>query len=79
VITEKTLYIQLPYMLVCHKPVEFAVNNMEMELKSPGELVMKFNSEALFDGASGGMTCMWRLENAGKVHHHLKRVKARAL
>jgi hypothetical protein len=75
VVTQQTFYVQFPYMLVCKKPVEYAATRLELELKNPTKLVMKFTVEDLFEDATGGLTCHWRTHNAPAIHAHLREMQ----
>ncbi|GJM10600.1 MAG: hypothetical protein DHS20C11_28760 [Lysobacteraceae bacterium] len=77
VISRQTFYVQFPYMLVCNKPIDFAVKHIELDLKSDGELMMKFDVERLFDDATGELTCLWRTTNAAGIRAHLQFVARR--
>lgn len=77
VITQRTFYVQLPYMLLCDRPIEEAVPHLELALKGPAELAMKFGVEQLFERATGQLTCYWRTENAGPILSHLRNLRAR--
>jgi hypothetical protein len=77
VITQRTFYVQLPYMMLCDRPIEKAVQHLEMELKGPAKLVMKFGVEDLFDQATGQLTCHWRFENASAILAHLQSLQER--
>lgn len=72
VVTQRTFYAQLPYMLLCDRPIEEAVQHLELELGDGAELVMKFGVEALFERATGQLTCYWRTENAATIFGHLR-------
>ena len=72
VITQRTFYVQLPYMIVCDRPIEKAVEHLELELKGPARLAMKFGVEELFDQTTGRLTCYWRTENAAAILAHIR-------
>ena len=72
VITQRTFYVQLPYMIHCDRPIEKAARHLELKLEGPGRLLMKFGVEELFDNATGQLTCYWRTDNAGAIFTHLK-------
>lgn len=76
VVTRQSFYVQLPYMLVCNKPAKYAADRIKLELKSQDELVMKFVVEDLFEGATGGLTCLWRIENAAEIYAYLKGIQS---
>ena len=71
VITERTFYVQFPYMIVCDISLDIARKNIKMELKNDSMLIMKFNVEALFASCTGGLTCYWRLSNAREIYQYL--------
>ena len=72
VITQRTFYVQLPYLLLCDRPVEEAVQHLQLELDGPAKLVMKFGVEELFEQATGGLTCHWRTESAPAIFAHIR-------
>ena len=76
VITEESFYVQFPYMIRCDQPIEKAVQHLELKLDGPSKLVMKFGVEALFDQATGQLTCHWRTDNAAAIFAHLQSVGA---
>ena len=39
VITQRTFYVQFPYMILCDQPIEKAVQHLELELKDPATSV----------------------------------------
>ena len=73
VITQRTFYVQFPYMILCDRPIEEAVQY----LVGPAKLVMKFGVEELFEQATGQLTCYWRTENAAAILAHLRSLRAR--
>ena len=77
VITHQTFYVQFPYMILCDQPIQHAAQHLELELEGPSTLVMKFGVEALFERATGDLTCYWRTENAPAILAHLRDVRAR--
>ena len=77
VITGRTFYVHLPYMILCDQPIEEAIQYIELELKSPNKLVMKFEVEKLFANSTGNLTCYWRTENASRIFNHLSDLRAR--
>lgn len=77
VITQKTFYVQFPYMILCDQPIEEAVRHLELELKGPAKLVMRFVVEKLFEQATGQLTCYWRTENAAAILIHIRNLQAR--
>jgi len=77
VITQRTFYVQFPYMILCDRPIEEAVRHLELELKGPAKLVMKFGVEELFERATGQLACYWRTENAAPIFAHLGSLQAR--
>ena len=77
VITQRTFYVQFPYMILCDQPIEEVVRHLELELQGPAKLVMKFVVEELFDKATGELTCYWRTENAVAILDHLRKLQAR--
>ena len=76
IVTKKSLYIHLPYLLICDKPAANAVRHIELELRSATELLMKFDVEMLFDGATGGLTCLWRTNNAEAIDVYLRELSS---
>lgn len=72
VITQRTFYVQFPYMILCDRPIEEAVRHLELELDGHAKLVMKFGVEELFQQASGQLTCYWRTENAAAILAHIR-------
>ena len=54
VISNRTFYVQLPYMIICDKPVEEAVKHIRLELQGSGKLVMDFDVENIIEDSSGG-------------------------
>ncbi len=77
VITQRTFYVQFPYMILCDRPIEEAVQHLELELDGPTKLVMKFGVEELFQQVSGQLTCCWRTENAAAILAHIRSLQAR--
>ena len=77
VITQRTFYVQFPYMIFCDRPIEEAVQHLELELKGPARLVMKFGVEELFEQATGQLTCYWRTDNAAAILDHVNNLRAR--
>ena len=77
VITQRSFYDQLPYMILCDQPVEEAVRYLELELQGPKKLVMKFEVEKLFEQSTGKLTCYWRTENAAGIFDHIRDLQAR--
>lgn len=75
VITGCSFYVQFPYMLLCDKPIEEAIQHLDLELKGSKELVMKFQVEKLFEQSTGGLTCYWRTENAPKIFSHIRNLQ----
>ncbi|GAX59363.1 protease [Candidatus Scalindua japonica] len=71
VITRRSFYIQFPYMILCDKPVEDVVKYLELELKGPDKLVMKFEVEKIFEPSTGSLTCYWRTDNASAIFNHI--------
>ncbi len=67
VITKRTFYVHLPFMIHCEKPIEEAVQYLDLELSGPTKLVMKFGVEKLFEKSTGNLTCYWRTENASAI------------
>lgn len=76
VVTNKTLYIALPYKLVVDRPIESAINHLELEAPETGQLKMKFDVESLFDGASGELVCYWRTIHADVILRHLESIQS---
>ena len=76
VITHRTFYVQFPCMILCDRPIEEAVQYLELELKGRAELAMKFGVEELFEHATGQLTCYWRTENAAAILSHLRNLRA---
>jgi len=76
VITKKTFYLDLPFMIHCEKPIEDAVQYIELELNDDTKLVMKFEVEKLFDKSSGELTCYWHTDNASAIMDHIKELQA---
>ena len=76
VITQRTFYVQFPYMILCDQPIEKAVHHLEMELEGPAKLVMKFGVEELFEQATGELTCYWRFDDAAAILAHLEDLRA---
>jgi len=74
-ITTRSFYVALPHKLSCRKPIEFAAQHLDLELKGPKRLLMTFDVEALFDDATGEMSCLWRTENAKRLQWHLEQFK----
>ena len=72
VITQRTFYVQLPYMILCDRPIEKAVQHLELELKGSERLVMNFGVEELFENAIGELTCHWRTENVAAILGHIR-------
>lgn len=77
VITKRSFYLQLPYMILCDQPVEEAVRYLELELQRPKKLIMKFEVEKLFEQSTGKLTCYWRTENAARIFDHIRDLQAR--
>jgi hypothetical protein len=77
VITQRTFYVQFPYMILCDQPIEKAVHHLELKLKGPAELVMSFGVEELFEQATGQLTCYWRTNNAGAILAHINNLRTR--
>jgi hypothetical protein len=77
VITQRTFYVQFPYMILCDQPIERAVHHLELELKGSSKLVMKFGVEELFERATGQLTCHWRTENAASILSHIHALRTR--
>ena len=77
VITHRTFYVQFPYMILCDRPIEEAVGHLDLELRGPAKLVMKFRVEELFDRATGQLTCYWRTESATSIFAHIRSLQAR--
>ncbi len=71
VITKQTLYVHLPFMIQCDRPIEEAVQYLEVELQGSSKLVMKFVVEKLFEQSTGELTCYWRTENASAILDHI--------
>jgi hypothetical protein len=77
VITQQTLYVQLPYMILCDQPIEEAVNHLDLQLEGPSKLAMKFGVEQLFEQATGQLTCYWRTGSAAAIDAHLRGLQGR--
>ena len=77
VITQRTFYVQFPYMILCDQPIEKAVRHLELKLDNPAKLVMTFGVEELFERATGQLTCSWRIENAASILSHIRDLQAR--
>ncbi len=77
VITKRTFYVQLPFMILCDKPIQEAVQYLELELQGPEKLIMKFGVEKLFEQSTGDLTCYWRTENASAIMDHIKKLQVR--
>ena len=75
-ITQRSFYVQFPYMILCDKPIEEAFRHIELELKGGKKLVMKFDVEKLFEGSKGNLTCYWRTENAPEIFDHICNLQA---
>ena len=71
VITKRTFYVHLPFMIQCDRPIEEAVQYLEVELQGSSKLVMKFVVEKLFEQSTGELTCYWRTENASAILDHI--------
>jgi hypothetical protein len=63
--------------VLCDQPIDKAIQHLELELKGPARLVMKFGVEALFERATGDLTCHWRTENASAIFAHISNLQAR--
>ena len=77
VITQRTFYVQFPYMILCDRPIEEAVKHLELELKDPAKLAMIFGVEKLFEKATGELTCYWRTDNAAAILAHINNLRVR--
>jgi hypothetical protein len=64
-------------MIHCEKPIEEAVQYLDLELSGPTKLVMKFGVEKLFEKSTGNLTCYWRTENASAIMDHISELQAR--
>ncbi len=77
VITRRTFYVQLPFMIHCYQPIEEAVQYLELELQGPAKLRMKFGVEKLFEQSTGELTCYWRTEKASAIMDHISELQTR--
>ncbi|MBL4689995.1 MAG: hypothetical protein JKY68_00795, partial [Rhodospirillales bacterium] len=77
VITKRTFYVHLPFMILCDKPIEEAVQYLELELKGPTKLAMKFGVDKLFEQSTGELTCYWRTEKASAIMDHINELQTR--
>lgn len=75
VITKRTFYVQLPFMILCDKPILEAVQFLDLELQGPAKLKMKFGVEKLFERSTGDLTCYWRTENAFEIMNYIKKLQ----
>lgn len=76
VISNRTFYVQLPYMIVCDKPIEEAVQHIQLELQGADKLVMKFDVEKLFESSTGELTCHWRTNNSDVIYRYLQNLQS---
>ena len=79
VITKRSFYVNLPYMIICEIPIEKAVQYIELDLKGPQKLVMKFRVEKLFKQSTGELTCYWRTENFLAIMNYVNELRSSAL
>ncbi len=75
VITKQTFYVQLPFMIICDKPIKEAIKYLEVELQGPKKLAMKFGVEHLFQQSIGELTCYWRTDNASAIMNHISKLQ----
>ncbi len=76
VITKQSFYVQLPFMINCYKPINEAVQYIEVELKGNEKLTMKFVVENLFEKSTGELTCYWRTSNALEIENYISKLQA---
>ena len=77
VITKRSFYVQFPYMILCHKPIDEAVRYLEVELQGTNRLVMRFEVEKLFEKSTGNLTCYWRMDNASEIIDYIRKLQTR--
>ncbi|MDA1184427.1 MAG: hypothetical protein O2930_07265 [Acidobacteria bacterium] len=51
--------------------------HLDLALEDPATLVMTFGVDALFEEATGDLTCHWRTDNAPALFAHISELQAR--